>query len=281
MFTQDGQISLQVLVNDLPLQEYPYQGERFIEGLIGRNFKLRIGKTQLDRRVEAVLSVDGLSIKTGELAKKSVRGYVLGSGEASMDIPGWRLSDEEVAAFIFASLPEAYASRMGKPANIGVIGATFFFELLPKQAAEPKQMLYEPPASQGSSSPAFPAFSAPMVSSPAMIPPPSPPRRARGFSLGRSAPAASPQETPKTGSSPSPAAPGVGTGFGSRQAYHVVTVQFERDLTTEQTLVLRYDTRANLEARGIRLGGEYDRVLKADPFPGDSGCTQPPGWSGQ
>lgn len=271
MFTQDGQISLQVLVNDLPLQEYSYQGERFIEGLIGHNFKLRIAKTQLDRRVEAVLSVDGLSVKTGELAKKSVRGYVLGSGESSMDIPGWRLSDEEVAAFIFASLPEAYASRMGKPANIGVIGATFFFELLPKQAAEPKQIYSEPPAPQESAMPAFPAFSAPMVP-----PPPAAYRRSPGFSSGRSDRATPAQEAPSTTTRS-----GVGTGFGSRQAFRVVTVQFERDLTTEQTLVLRYDTRANLEARGIRLDEGYDRVLKADPFPGDSGCTPPPGWSGQ
>jgi hypothetical protein len=74
------------------------------------------------------MSVDGLSIMDGKSAKANGRGYVLELGEQSFDIPGWRLNDEEVAAFVFAAVPDAYASQMGKPTNMGVIGATFFYE---------------------------------------------------------------------------------------------------------------------------------------------------------
>jgi hypothetical protein len=245
MFTQNGQFFLQILVNDLPLQEYPYQAERFVEVLLGRNFRLRIGKKQLFQRAVAVMSVDGLSIMDGKSAKANGRGYVLELGEQSFDIPGWRLNDEEVAAFVFAAVPDAYASQMGKPTNIGVIGATFFYERAPEQSA----------SLQGFGSPALPP--------------------AVPFAQGGSA---SYGASPQPGLAPS--APGVGTGFGDRLSHRVSTVHFERDQTTMQTVILRYDTRTNLETRGIVLDGQRDRVLKADPFPGDSGCTPPQGWSG-
>src|SRR5690242_1413855 len=128
MFTDDRQFDLQVLVNGRPLQEYAYQGEWFVEGMIGRNFTLRLGKVQLYRRAVAVISVDGLSIMDGKPAKADGSGYIIESGDRYIEIPGWRLNDKEVAAFFFSSLPEAYASQMGKPTNIGVIGAKFFYE---------------------------------------------------------------------------------------------------------------------------------------------------------
>jgi hypothetical protein len=241
MLTQNGQFDLQILVNDQPLQEYPYQGERFVAGIMGSNFKLRISKTQLYRRAVAVISVDGLSIMDGKPAKADGSGYIIESGAGSFDIPGWRLNEQEVAAFFFASLPETYASQMGKPTNIGVIGAKFFYENVPEQP--------EAPESWGSTA----------------LPP--------------SAPGVAPAGTPLPPSR-TRSAPGVGTGFGSRQAHHIHTVQFERDYATMQTSVLRYDTAANLAARGIVLHEGRDHVMQADPFPGDAGCLPPPGWPG-
>ncbi|MBO0780125.1 MAG: hypothetical protein J2P37_14975, partial [Ktedonobacteraceae bacterium] len=94
---------------------------------------------------------------------------------------------------------------------------------------------------------------------------------------------------PAPGSAPPPAAPsavprspGVGTGFGRRMDHRVTNVSFQRDESTRQLLVLRYDTAANLEARGITLlRTSEDRVMQANPFPGnDNGCPPPPGWSG-
>ena len=262
MFTPNGQFTLQVLVDDLPLQEYPYQTERFIEGMIGRQFQLRIGKAQLSRRVVAVISVDGLSIMDGKPAKADGSGYIIEAGNESLDIPGWRLNDQEVAAFIFASLPEAYAAQMGKPANIGVIGAKFFYEQLPKQPQEPLSV-----------SASFPAAPPPQGASGWGSPVPVP-------AQAPFAPGAAPGSRSRSPSTPAPSAPGVGTGFGNRLSHSVSIVPFERDQATAQTLVLRYDTAANLEARGIVLAGRKDRVLQADPFPGDSGCTPPPGWTG-
>jgi hypothetical protein len=244
MLTENRQFDLQVLVDGRPLEEYSYQGEIFIEGIIGSNFTLRIGKTLPYRRALAVISVDGLSIMDGKLAKADGGGYVIDSSKDHIEIPGWRLNDKEVASFFFSSLPEAYAAQMGKPTNIGVIGAKFFYEKLPEEygARLPPPMLPPQPAWEGA------------PRSPAAVPG-APPAQNRV-----------------------PLAPGVGTGFGSRQTHNIQTVSFERDHTTMQTLVLRYDTAENLEARGIILHERGDRVMKADPFPGDSNCTPPPGW---
>lgn len=244
MLTENRQFGLQILVDGQPLQEYAYQGETFIEGMIGRNFTLRVSKTLLYRRALAVISVDGLSIMDGKPAKADGRGYIQDVGKEAIEIPGWRLNDKEVAAFFFSSLPEAYASQMGKPTNIGVIGVKFFYEKLPEQPITP----LPPPAA------------------PQMVPPP--------------VPMPSPYSSIPMQRERVPLTPGVGTGFGNRQEHSVHTVSFERDLATVQTLVLRYDTAENLEARGIVLHGKGDRVLQADPFPGDTGCTPPPGWKG-
>ena len=38
-----------------------------------------------------------------------------------------RLSDSEVAAFVFASLPQSYAARTGRPGDVGVIGLAAWY----------------------------------------------------------------------------------------------------------------------------------------------------------
>jgi hypothetical protein len=272
MYTPNGEFYLQILVNDRLLQEYPYQEETFIEGIIGRNFTLRLGKSQHYRRGLAVVSLDGLSIMDGKPAKSDGRGYIIENGENYIDIPGWRLNDRETAAFYFASLPEAYASQMGKPTNIGVIGAKFFYEKQPTTTYYPDTVISPYPPTPYGTPPPPPPASAPSAPLPAM---PSQAPYAPG-----AVPIQSPASAPPPSPSQAPSAPGVGAGFGKRQAHSVHTVKFESDQATAQILMLRYDTAENLEARGIVLPGRGDRVMQADPFPGDSGCTPPQGWRG-
>ncbi len=46
----------------------------------------------------------------------------------SYQITGWRKSNTEVAAFTFTDLPNSYAARTGRAANVGVIGVAVFRE---------------------------------------------------------------------------------------------------------------------------------------------------------
>lgn len=123
---RNSSYELQVIVDGKPAKEYPHQGNVFIQGVKGTDYILRISNNS-GRKVLAILSVDGLSIMDGNPASRDGSGYVIRPYN-HVDIPGWRLNNNDVAKFIFSSLPEAYASLMNEPANIGVIGCVIYNE---------------------------------------------------------------------------------------------------------------------------------------------------------
>ena len=126
MKSTTGQFSLEIMVHGRLISEYLHHGEVFAEGKKGSEYILRV-RNNTGRRAVAVVSVDGLSVMDGKVASKNGSGYVVDS-YGFVDIPGWRLDSDAVAKFLFGSLPEAYATKMGKPTNIGVIGVVFFHE---------------------------------------------------------------------------------------------------------------------------------------------------------
>ncbi len=73
---------------------------------------------------------------------------------------------------------------------------------------------------------------------------------------------------------------GVGTAFGRQQGHRVTTVPFDRDDHSCGQIMLRYDSVEGLEARGIPVRQKPDRVVDANPFPSDAGCTPPNNWRG-
>src|SRR5665213_3993639 len=116
-----------------PLRVWRHDGRLFVAGRPGARYSLRV-TNHTDGRVLVVLSVDGVNILTGETASYDQRGYVFDPHE-SYDVSGWRKSDSEVAAFAFAPLPQSYAARTGRPADVGVIGMAAFEEkVVPVQA---------------------------------------------------------------------------------------------------------------------------------------------------
>ncbi len=76
---------------------------------------------------EIVVTVDGLDVVNGKPGRYKNRGYVLRSGEM-LQIKGFRKSRDQVAAFRFSGVPDAYAanSDAGSVANVGVIGTALF-----------------------------------------------------------------------------------------------------------------------------------------------------------
>jgi hypothetical protein len=159
-----------------------------------------------------VLSVDGVNAVSGQTADAAQGGYVLGPWE-SAEIDGWRKSLDEVAQFVFTDLADAYATRTGRPDNVGVIGIAVFREAPRLQPMAPPMLRDE---SRAAAAP--------------------------------SAKSATANEAADSGL----AAQQIGTGHGDRQWAPVAQTGFERASDRPaQVQQLRYDDLDTLVARGI------------------------------
>ncbi len=126
-------------------------GELYAIGAPGQRYMIGV-ENHSNERFEVVASVDGLDILDGSDADPRKRGYVV-DAYTSFVIEGWRTSDNTVAAFRFSDMQDSYAGRVGKPRNIGVVGAAFFRErnhgwteeLHRRDTADPFPGRYTPP----------------------------------------------------------------------------------------------------------------------------------------
>lgn len=195
------------------LSQYPSQGRRYSPGTPGARYAIRL-TNRSGARVLVVLSVDGVNAITGDTAAYEQTGYVLGAGE-SHDITGWRKSDERIAAFEFTALGDSYAARTGRPANVGVIGAAVF-----------REVVVTPPVM------AAPAAPVPLA-------------RLHG-GVAADAAGAAPAEAERA------ARAKLGTGHGASEWSPVARTGFQRrTVRPEQLLEIHYDSAANLVAAGI------------------------------
>jgi len=232
------------------LPAHYYQGEYWVAGKPGARYGVQIHNAT-GGRLLAVTSVDGVNVVSGETAAWSQTGYVLMTSQ-TYEITGWRKSDTHVAAFTFTDSSRSYASKTGRPANIGVIGVALFREKLPVD--------YEPPAvSQDSNRDRAADDSPPALEEVTVVP-----SRAQ-------APAAKDSRSATRGSasaaSPSELASKLGTGHGAREYSSVVHTDFERlQPQPNEVIRIRYDSRANLIAMGI-IPPPHPVRPSANPFP--------------
>lgn len=210
------------------LSPIAYRGQRWVPGVPGHRYAVRLTNTS-GERVLVVLSVDGVNAVSGETADASQGGYVLGPWE-SAEIDGWRKSLDEVAQFVFTDLADAYATRTGRPDNVGVIGIAVFREAPPAVVTE------------------------------------SPMAREEARTAAPSAPADSANQAADA----AVARQHIGTGHGERQWAPVAQTGFERATRQpEQVTQLRYDDVDTLVARGILRRGNGDwRRREPSAFPG-------------
>jgi hypothetical protein len=114
-------VNLEVLVDGEPLRTIEYGGKTYLPvPRLGTEYQIRVWNHG-PRRIAAVVSVDGLSVINGRPASESGTGYLV-SPHSSILIKGWRENLEKVAAFSFEERDKSYASLVGRPENIGVIG---------------------------------------------------------------------------------------------------------------------------------------------------------------
>jgi hypothetical protein len=108
------------------LTVYPWRGQLYVAGTPGNHYAVSLRNLQ-NKRLLAVISVDGVNVVSGETASQNQTGYVL-APLGSTEIYGWRKSQQQIAAFVFSDEAASYAARTGRPQNVGVIGVALFRE---------------------------------------------------------------------------------------------------------------------------------------------------------
>ena len=230
------------------LPVYSHRGELWVAGQPGARYAIRI-HNQTGERLLAITSVDGVNIITGDTARWNQSGYVYSPWQ-SYELTGWRKSDNEVAAFEFTAEPNSYASRTGRPANVGVIGVALFRERQPMQVYP--LMEREERAAADSANAARESAAAGAPAAPASS------RRDQ----------ADKYEAKVSGRLAATPQPKLGTGHGAREQSVVEQTSFERlQESPNEVIRIRYDSRPNLLAMGVIRQPRRPYAAMPDPFP--------------
>lgn len=120
-------VDLDVLADGQPIRLISHEGRQYLPVLrLGTEYQIRVNNRG-PKRIEAVVSVDGLSVISGRPASEKGTGYLV-DANSNIVIKGWRRDKDTVAAFTFEDRDNSYAARMGHRENIGVIGLVAFEE---------------------------------------------------------------------------------------------------------------------------------------------------------
>jgi hypothetical protein len=217
-----------------PLRSFQSGGQTWVLGELGERYAIRV-HNPTGSRIEAVVSVDGRDVLSGNNGDfRAQRGYLV-PPQGSVLITGFRRSLDEVAAFRFSDRDESYSARRGTPQNVGVIGVAIFAERAEPVAVAPA-----------------PGWGGPRR----MAPRPAEAKRDRAAGAAESAPSQ------------------LGTGWGETRESRVVEVPFRRATPNhpQRLLQLRYDDAAGLEARGIEV---FPRAWRGSSPPSESRGVDP------
>lgn len=227
------------------------RGEWWIVGRPGARYGISV-RNRLAERVLAVTAVDGVNVVTGQTAAWDQSGYVL-DAQQGYEITGWRKSDAEVAAFEFTVPPDAYATRTGRPANLGVIGVAVFRERIayvPAVTNTPPEESYD-------------------VRAQASAPAQAPSANAANAADATLAPRETRAATAASGGLAARELPALGTGHGARESSWIAHTDFERrSARPDEVIRIRYDSREHLIAMGILPRPPRHLLTNPNPFPG-------------
>jgi hypothetical protein len=289
----------------------PTYGQRdrfYVQGSANERYVIRI-TNPTERRIEAVVSVDGLDVIDGENGDLRKRGYVVPPfGETRIE--GFRTSQADVATFRFSSVGGSYAGQKGKARNVGVIAVALFEEKAEPQpeiildgAPPPPPVRYrnydeDDDSVSSADAPRQRAGAGPRADKPAKDRVASRAKKAAAAEAPSATmmrrPPASPAPTggyaPQTESygDEEDAAPadgrerlGLGTEFGEQRSSAASYTRFVRAPGRPIAVAeLRYNDAAGLMALGINVqplpdAGEIMTRETADPFPGDHFARAP------
>ena len=286
------------------LPTYALKDRFYVEGTAGERYTIRVSNPT-SRRVEAVVSVDGLDAVDGEPGDLRKRGYIV-QPYGTVDVDGFRTSLDDVATFRFSSVADSYAGGKGKARNVGVIAVAIFEEAGPPP--EDQQQIgggesYDYRSDLDDSSEASNDVarkkSAPPPPAPASAPEPArhrhapaPTTTASRSAGGGDAAAKAPRDADGADDNDDKSVdmrayaevsrrPGLGTEYGEQRYSSATYTRFVRSADRPIAIAeLRYNDAAGLTALGIPLQpqpDEYELMTRetANPFPGDR-FAQPP-----
>ena len=122
-----GAITVSIRDGNGEALEAAHVGDRtYVMGTVGSRYSITL-TNHTGHRFETVATVDGLDVINGQPGTPSSRGYVL-MPFATLEIDGFRQSQDAVAAFRFSRVADSYAAQTGSARNVGVIGVAFFAE---------------------------------------------------------------------------------------------------------------------------------------------------------
>ena len=265
---------VEMIVDGKPVRKISYQGKTYLPVTLGKTFVIRV-KNNSNRRCLAVVSVDGVNVLDASDASHDGPGYVV-SEWGSVDIDGWRQNMQSVAQFEITGQEGSYASKTGRPSNVGVVGVAIFEEYFAPTGPKgytPQQRRVWPKARSPYLKGGFTGQSS-----------------GGGWmgSCEHEEPTSGGIELPNEGtvtcrthsdptktcslsnSSPIKA----GTGYGDSVQSEVTEVYFAKKRDSKQVVVLYYDTVEALRAKGVPV--DYD---SPNPFPAEPErffCPPPP-----
>lgn len=240
------------------LPTFHHRGDTYVLGAFGERYNVRIFN-HTGRRAEAVVTVDGRDVLTGDVGDYArQRGYIV-PPHGSVLIEGFRRSLSDVAAFRFTDPGDSYSARRGTPQHVGVVGVAIFRE----RWSPPPQAVAPPPRSHDWDD-----------------------RSSAGAGearKGRAAPRAQAEAEPSAPLGDYGAAPGrprsrnnLGTRYGERRFSPVTEVPFRRANAHRPDVVLAvyYDDAEGLAARGIYVHPSWHAEPR--PFPDSDRRFAPP-----
>jgi hypothetical protein len=241
------------------LKTYQDHGRLYVAGTPGQRYSVRM-VNRTSGRVMTILSVDGVNAITGQTASTNQSGYVLDPWQ-SAEISGWRKSDDEIAQFNFTALPDSYAARTGRPANVGVIGVAVFTERESSWRKRDDEIARAEP----------PATPAPSTNEGSLAG-----RAQDSAASGAAKPAAAPEQRESQAFEKDRSlakSERLGTVHGAREYSHIESTTFERSSSRPaEQLAVYYDSYRNLVAQGIIARP----IARQDPQPFPNGYVPDP-----
>lgn len=254
------------------IHTYWHDGSMYVAGHNGGRYNLRL-QNNTGERVEAVVTVDGRDVVSGQLGNyKTQRGYVI-EPYGSVAIEGFRQSLQQVAAFRFTDIGNSYSARRGSGQHVGVIGVAVFKEHQPRLRPRPQptpiatRPYYEPYGGDAGGYDYKRAESS--NAPPADAPAPAAPARG-GASAAKSA--YDYDDVAAEASIAPPRNNRLGTEYGESTYSAVREVSFTRKHSRrpDSLLTVYYDSLDGLRARGVAVDPVYYApvpVYPPQPFP--------------
>src|SRR5262249_56109058 len=125
-----GGFEVEVVVGGRGLPQETAGGERRVEAVAGAEYELRL-TNPLPERVAVALSVDGLNVIDARHTSAWDASKWVIHPHGTLTLSGWQVGSERARRFYFTTERDAYATRIGRPGDFGIISAVFYREQRP------------------------------------------------------------------------------------------------------------------------------------------------------